>query len=130
MGKFEKNFKWISSHSDMSVICQSLKWYVKCAIKSENQQNQHRLCCCITFHAKRSQRSPDDKVEWKQNYLNWNICYIKKKKFKWKAMLNQGTLSCYKNLPKKLQSFLCVIVTSLSPKSVTSGVYNAFPQTT
>ena len=45
-------------------------------------------------------------------------------------MLNQGTLSCYKNLPKKLQSFLCVIVTSLSPKSVTSGVYNVFPQTT
>ena len=35
----------------------SLKRYVKCAIQSENQQNQHRP-------------SPEDKVNCKQNYLN------------------------------------------------------------
>ena len=32
----------------------SLKRYVKCAIKSENQQNQHRPSTSFTLHAKKS----------------------------------------------------------------------------
>ena len=51
----------------------SLKRYVKCAIQSENQQNEHRPSASFTFHAKKSYRSPEDKIEWKQNYLNWNL---------------------------------------------------------
>ena len=51
-----------------------LKRYVQCAIQKENQQNQHRLSNCFPFHGKKTQRSPEDKVEWKQNYFNWNTC--------------------------------------------------------
>ena len=32
----------------------SLKRYVKCAIQSENQQNEHRPSASFTFHAKKS----------------------------------------------------------------------------
>ena len=31
----------------------TLKRYVKCAIQSENQQNQHRPSASFTFHAKK-----------------------------------------------------------------------------
>ena len=32
----------------------SLKRYVKCALQSENQQNQHRPSASFTFHVKKS----------------------------------------------------------------------------
>ena len=32
----------------------SLKWYVKCTLQSEKQQNQHRLSASFTFHVKKS----------------------------------------------------------------------------
>ena len=41
--------------------------YVKCAIQSENQQNQHRPIASLTFHAKKINEAHGDKVEWKQN---------------------------------------------------------------
>ena len=53
-----------------------------------------------------------------------------------KNHLNEGTSACYEILPikthlkKNVQSFLCVTVTRLLPKSVASGVSTAFPQIT
>ena len=32
----------------------SLKRYAKCAIQSQNQQNEHRTSASFTFHAKKS----------------------------------------------------------------------------
>ena len=36
----------------------SLKRYVKCAIQSENQQNEHRPSASFTFHAKKKLKKP------------------------------------------------------------------------
>ena len=47
----------------------ALKWYVKCAIQGENQQNQHCPSASFMFYAKKKLSRLEDKVEWKQNYL-------------------------------------------------------------
>ena len=111
----------------------SLKRYVKCAIQSENQQNQHHPSFFYFWYQKKL------KKPWGQggSKITWTETFVRSKKFvKWKTTLNQGTLAYYENLPIKthfksnMQSFLHVTVTPLPPKSVSSGVYTAFPQVT
>ena len=48
---------------------QSLKLYIKCAMQRENRENQNRPSTSFIFHANKGQRTPEEKVEWKQNYL-------------------------------------------------------------
>ena len=48
----------------------AMKRYVVCAIQSKNEQNRRRPKTSFIFHAKKNQRGLEDKVDWKQNYLN------------------------------------------------------------
>ena len=52
----------------------SLKGYVKCALQIEINRINIVWTFFFTFYVKKSLKSPEDKVEWKQKYLNWNIC--------------------------------------------------------
>ena len=110
----------------------SLRLYVKCAIQSENQ---HHPSAPFIFHAKKVKEALRTRLNG--NKITWTETFVRSKIFtKWKTTLNQGTLACYENLPIKthfknnVQSFLRVTVTPLPPKSVSSGVYTAFPQVT
>ena len=49
---------------------EAIKGYAVFAIQGKNQQNQHHPNTSFIFHAKKRQRGPEDKVDWKQNYLN------------------------------------------------------------
>ena len=68
-----------------------------------------------------------------RNKISWTEISVRLKKIaKWKTILDRETLVCYENLPicPTVQFFLCVTVTPLHPKSVSLGVYTAFPQIT
>ena len=90
----------------------SLKWYVKSAIQSENQQNQHHPSASFTFHAKKVKEAL--KTRLSGNKITWIETFVRSKKFaKWKTTLNRGTLTCYENLPikvhlKKASNLFCV----------------------
>ena len=50
----------------------SLKLYVKCAIQSENQQNEHRPSASFTFHAKIYLKKP-----WGQGWVETKLLELK-----------------------------------------------------
>ena len=97
----------------------SLKRYVKCALQSENQQNQYRPSASFTFHVKKVKEALRTRLSG--NKITWTETFVRSKKFiKWKTFLNRETvasLACYENLPikthhrKNLWSFLCITVT-------------------
>ena len=101
----------------------------------QNQQNQHRLNASFTFQSKKVKEALRKRLSG--NKITWTETFVRSKKFaKWKTTLNRGTLAYYENLQKKpsflkkVQSFLRVTAIPLPPKSVTWGVYTAFPQIT
>ena len=56
------------------------------------------------FLHQKSERRPEENVEWKKDYLNKNICLIKEFAW-WKFTLNPRVLACYENSPKSLLSY-------------------------
>ena len=126
-----KNLRKTSNESEQP----SLKRHVKCAIQSENQQNQHHSSASFTLLVKKVKEALSTRLSG--NKITWTETFVRSKKLvKWKTSLNRGTLVCSENLPIKIhfknnvQSFLRVTKTPLPPKSVSSEVYTAFPQIT
>ena len=87
----------------------SLKWYVKCAIQSENQQNQHQALLLLSMPKKKiyiealRTRSSGNKIIWTETFVR------SKKLAKWKTTLNRRALACYENLPIKTHLKKCAI---------------------
>ena len=124
--KFQKNFERISSHhwSDMSNVPYKVR---------VNRINIVWVLLLLSVPKKGKEAL---RTRLSGSKLTWTETFVRSIKFtKWKTTLNWGILDSYENLPikttlKKVQFFVCVTVTFLSPKSVASGNYSTFLQIT
>ena len=120
IGKIRKNLRTNQQSS--------LKRYVKCALQSENKQNQYRPSASFTSMSKKL------KKPWGQGWVETKLLELKHwldKKIRQMKKSKDFSL-LWKLANKNLAIFFVWSVTTLSclPNSAASGVFIAFPQIT